>query len=156
MKTDISILEDLIQASPKGSEQLLPLLHRLQDRFRCIPKGAVTLIAKHFNLSRAEIHGVVSFYHEFTESPLGVHQIQVCCAEACQAMGARALQQYAEARLGLAMGNTSTDGDISLQSVYCLGNCACGPSVRIDDEIYGRVDAGRFDALLANLPEVGA
>lgn len=144
---------DVIKGFPNTSEQLLPLLHRIQADFMHIPEGAEELIASHFNLSRAEVHGVISFYHDFTKAPVGKHRVQICCAEACQALGSRSLQKYAEARLGVSLGNKTPDGEINLDPVYCLGNCACGPSVRIDDDIYGRVNADRFEALLCLLKE---
>lgn len=130
---------------------LLPVLHAVQDNLGHIPAEAVPLIAQGLNLSRAEVHGVISFYHEFRTQPAGRHVVQICRAEACQAMGANALADHACNTLGVAFGETTADGGVTLEPVYCLGNCACSPSVRIDDAIYARVDGARFDQLLAGL-----
>jgi len=135
---------------------LLPLLHDLQDALGYIPPEAVPSIARALHLSRAEVHGVISFYHDFRSEPAGSHTLQICRAEACQAMGSRALEAHAKQRLGIDYGGTSADGAITLQAVYCLGNCACSPTVRIDDEIHARVDASRLDELLAELGAVGS
>jgi formate dehydrogenase subunit gamma len=135
---------------------LLPLLHDLQDALGYIHPEAVPSIARALHLSRAEVHGVISFYHDFRNEPAGSHTLQICRAEACQAMGSRALEAHAKQRLGIDYGGTSADGAITLQAVYCLGNCACSPTVRIDDEIHARVDASRLDELLAELGAVGS
>ena len=132
----------------------LPILHALQDRFGYVDAAAVPLIADALNLSRAEIHGVVSFYHDFRDAPAGAHVVKLCRAEACQSMGCRELERHAEARLGVAMGGTRADGRATLEAVYCLGNCALSPAVMIDGKLYGRVDAARFDALIDALPGV--
>jgi formate dehydrogenase subunit gamma len=97
------------------------------------------------------VHGVISFYHDFRSEPAGKHILQICRAEACQAMGARALEAHAKASLGVDFGGTTADNKITLEAVYCLGNCACSPSVRLDDQIHARVDATGLDALLADL-----
>ena len=130
---------------------LLPLLHAVQDTLGFVPADAVPGIARALHLSRAEVHGVISFYHNFRDKPAPRHVLQICRAEACQAMGARALEAYARARLGIDYGGTTADGNITLEPVYCLGNCACSPSVRLDDEIHARVDAARLDELLADI-----
>ena len=130
---------------------LLPLLHAVQRTLGHIPAKAVPVIAHALGLSRAEVHGVISFYQDFRTAPAGRHLLQICRAEACQAMGSRMLEAHARARLGIDYGETTADGAITLEPVYCLGNCACSPSVRIDDEIHARVDASRLDALLAAL-----
>jgi len=130
---------------------LLPVLHSIQDRLGFVPDDAVPIIAAALGLSRAEVHGVIGFYHDFrTEAP-GEHVLQLCRAEACQAMGARDLEAHARSRLGIDYGETTADGRVTLEAVYCLGNCACSPSVRIDDELHARVTPARFDALLADL-----
>lgn len=127
---------------------LLPLLHGVQLEFGHIPPTMVPEIAKGMGLSRAEVHGVISFYHEFRTRPAGRHTLQICRAEACQAMGARALEAHAKSRLGVEFGETTADGAVTLEPVYCLGNCACSPSVRIDNTIHARVDVERFDQLV--------
>jgi formate dehydrogenase subunit gamma len=131
---------------------LLPLLHAIQKDIGYVPPESVAAIARALGLSRAEVHGVISFYHDFRSAPAGSHVLQICRAEACQAMGSRALETHAKQTLGIDYGETTGDGAISLEPVYCLGNCACSPSVRIDDAIHARVDADRLDALLAALP----
>lgn len=132
---------------------LLPALHAVQAEFGCIPAESVPQLAHAFNISRAEVHGVVSFYHDFRTEPSGMHRVQICRAEACQARGARELEAHACRALDMAVGETSADGFVSLDAVYCLGNCACGPSVRIGDEVHARVDGARFDQLLASLAD---
>lgn len=130
---------------------LLPILHDVQAQFGHVPFGAVPVIASALNLSRAEVHGVVSFYHDFRTSPAGRHVLRICRAEACQAMGGTALEAAARARLGLDWHETSRDGAVTLEPVYCLGLCACGPAVMLDGRGHGRVDAARLDVLLAEV-----
>ena len=130
---------------------LLPLLHAIQREVGYIPPDQVPAIARAMNLSRAEVHGVISSYHDFRTEPAGRHTLQICRAEACQAMGSRALEDHAKQSLGVDFGDTTADGAITLERVYCLGNCACSPSVRIGDSVYARVDPARLDALLAEL-----
>jgi formate dehydrogenase subunit gamma len=127
---------------------LMGLLHAAQGEFGYVPPEAVPVIAKGLNLSRAEVHGVISFYHDFHTSPIGETTVQVCLAEACQAVGSRDLESHAKQRLGVEFGETTPDGKFTLEPVYCLGNCACGPSIRIGDDIHARVSSDRFDALL--------
>ncbi|MAX33550.1 MAG: formate dehydrogenase subunit gamma [Halomonadaceae bacterium] len=130
---------------------LLPILHAIQDRFGFVPEGAVPIIAESLGQTRAEVHGVISFYHHFRTSPPGRHVLQVCRAEACQSVGARALEAHAKKRLGVDYHQTTADRDITLEAVYCLGNCACGPSIRVDDEIRGRITPEAFDDLVDEL-----
>lgn len=127
---------------------LLPLLHAIQRDIGYIPPNTINDIAHGMNLSRAEVHGVISFYEDFRTEPMGQHVLQICRAEACQSMGARELEAHAKQSLGIDYGQTTSDGHVTLQAVYCLGNCACSPTVRIDDEIHARVDAARLDELL--------
>jgi formate dehydrogenase subunit gamma len=127
---------------------LLPLLHAVQSRCGHISDAAIARIADALNLSRAEVHGVVSFYDHFRRTPGGRHRVGVCRAEACQAVGSRALEAEARRQLGVDFGGTTADGAFTLQGLYCLGNCAAGPSVLIDEELYGRVDAARLAELL--------
>ena len=143
-------LLDRYRSTPGG---LLPLLHAVQAQFGYIPSHHVPSIAQSMNLSRAEVHGVISFYHDFRSEAAGRHTLQICRAEACQAMGSRSLEDHARQTLGIEFGDTTADGAISLEAVYCLGNCACSPSVRIDDSVHARVDAVRLDALLAELEQ---
>lgn len=130
---------------------LLPMLHVIQDEFGHVPEQAVPLIARGLNLSRAEVHGVITFYHHFRSHSPGRHVVQVCRAEACQAVGAVALEAHAKKCLGIDFHETTADGAVTLEAVYCLGNCAVGPSLRVDDDIVGRVTLERFDAIVAEL-----
>ena len=128
---------------------LLEVLHGVQLDLGYIPAAAVPLIAEELNLSRAEVHGVVSFYHHFRSTPPGRHTVQICRAESCQAMGALAMAEHAKRRLGIDFEQTTPDGELSLHPVYCLGQCACSPAVMIDEEVFGRVTPERFDELIA-------
>ena len=132
-------------ARPGG---LLPALHAIQDELGYVPPEAVPAVAEAFNISRAEVHGVISFYHLFRTTPPGRRTLYLCRAEACQAMGARALESHTKERLGIDFHETTADGRISLEPIYCLGNCACSPAVMIDDFVHGRVTPERLDALL--------
>jgi formate dehydrogenase subunit gamma len=127
---------------------LIEILHGIQDELGFIPPAAVPVVADALNLSRAEVHGVVTFYHFFRSTPQGRHTVEICRAESCQAMGAEGLVEHARARLGVGLEETTADGAISLRPVYCLGNCACSPAVMIDGELYGRVTPQRLDELL--------
>jgi formate dehydrogenase subunit gamma len=128
---------------------LLPILHAVQEALTFIPKDAVPLIAHELNLSIAEVHGVVTFYHYFLQERPGRSLVHLCRAEACQALGSVALETHVKARLGIDYHGTTSDGAITLEPVYCLGNCALGPSLMIDQQLHGRVTAERFDALVA-------
>lgn len=130
---------------------LLVILHRIQDAIGYLPEESIPLIASGLNLSRADVHGVVSFYHHFRTRPPGRHIVQICRAESCQAMGSRELESHAKKTLGIDFGDTTRDGQITLEPVYCLGNCACSPSVRVGQHIHSHVDTARFDKLLSEL-----
>lgn len=127
---------------------LLLALQTIQDRMGYIDPAAVPIVANELNLSRAEVHGVLTFYRDLRTTPPGTHHVQVCRAEACQARGAGALVDHVRDSLGLELGNTTADGSLSVDQVFCLGNCAIGPTIAIDGRMYGRVDANRFDALI--------
>jgi formate dehydrogenase subunit gamma len=135
---------------------LLPICHDIQKQLGFVPKDAVTLIAQELNLSIAEVHGVLTFYHYFRRERPGEHVVHVCRAEACQALGAVALEAHIKQTLGIDYHGTTADGAVSLEPVYCLGNCALGPSIMIDEHLKGRVSAARFDALMANLKKPAA
>ncbi|HET6552694.1 MAG TPA: formate dehydrogenase subunit gamma [Dyella sp.] len=128
---------------------LLPVLHGVQDALGYVPEEAVALIAREMNLSRADVHGVISFYHYFRQQPAGRHVIQLCRAESCQAMGAVALEEHVKQRLGVAFHQTTDDGAYTLEPVYCLGLCACSPAAMVDGQLKGRMTPERFDAWLA-------
>jgi formate dehydrogenase subunit gamma len=127
----------------------LPILHALQESFGCVPAEAVPLVAEALNLSRAEIHGVVSFYHDFRAAPPGRVVVKLCRAEACQAVGSDALAASVERRLGIKLGETTADRRVTLEPVYCLGNCACGPSALIDGKLEAFLDADKVEAKIA-------
>lgn len=127
---------------------LLEILHAVQNDLGCVPAEAVPLIADALNVSRAEVHGVVSFYHHFRERAPGRYVVQVCRAEACQSMNAEAVERRAREVLGLDFGQTTADGRVTLEAVYCLGNCACAPSLMVNGELHGRVTPGRVDELV--------
>ena len=130
---------------------LLVVLHAVQDALGFVPRDAVAMIAFELNLSRAEVHGVVSFYHAFRSEAPGRHVVQLCRAEACQAVGAAALEAHAKQSLGIDFHGTTADGEVTLEPVYCLGNCALGPSLRIGDTLRGRVTPARFDQIVSDL-----
>src|SRR5262252_7349274 len=128
---------------------LIPILHAIQDALGYIPPAAVPLIADGLNLSRAEVHGVISFYHYFRDTKPGRHTIHLCRAEACQSMNQKATETHAKQKLGVEFHGTSSDGAFTLEPVYCLGNCAASPAMMIDEKLYGRVTPQRFDAIVA-------
>lgn len=146
---------DAIERHRSLEGALIPILHAVQDRLGWIPPKVVPLIAFELNLSRAEVHGVVTFYHYFRQHPPGHHVIHLCRAEACQAVGAAALEAHARRVLGTGLHGTSADGSHSLEPVYCLGNCALGPSLLYDGELHARVTAERFDELLREAGSTG-
>lgn len=127
---------------------LLPVLHALQEEFGYIDKAAVPMVADALNISQADVHGVISFYHDFRNTPAGRHELQICRAEACQSMGCEALVEHVEQRLGVKMGETTADGSLTVRSVYCLGNCALSPSAMLDGKPYGRVSQQVADFLI--------
>lgn len=137
-----------IEACKTRPGPLLPLLHSVRDRLGYIPEAAVPIIAAGLQITRAEVHGVISFYHDFNTEPTGHTRLQICRAEACQARGSRSLEAHAQLRLGIGYHQTTADAEVTLEPVYCLGNCATGPAVRLNNDIYGRVTAQRLDALL--------
>jgi formate dehydrogenase subunit gamma len=129
----------------------LPVLHALQEAFGYLPDGVVALVASALNLSRAEVYGVISFYHDFRVEPPGRHIVKLCAAEACQSMGHAEAVACAERRLGIKIGETTADGRLTLENVYCLGLCAVAPSGMIDGKLVGRLNGPRVEALLAGL-----
>jgi len=128
---------------------LLPILHAMQEEFGYIDRAAVPMIADALNITRAEVHGVVTFYHDFRDKPAGRHVLKLCRAEACQAAGGDALAMRAESRLGVALGNATADGRVSLEPVYCLGLCSVSPSAMLDGKVVGRLDEKKLDKLIA-------
>src|SRR5271168_1190501 len=126
----------------------LVILHALQEAFGYMPEPAIPMVASALNLSRAEVYGVFTFYHDFRKQPAGRHILKLCRAEACQAAGGDALAARAEARLGIAIGNTTADERVTLEPIYCLGLCATAPSAMLDGRVIGRLDQARIDALI--------
>jgi len=143
----------LIDAQMGREGPLLPILHAIQSAYGHVPQMAVPLIAEALNITGAEVHGVMSFYHDFRETPAGRHVVRICRAEACQAVGGAALAEGTLAKLGLEWHGTTANGAVTIEPVYCLGLCACGPAAMVDDRVVGRVDAARMDEILA---EAGA
>ncbi len=141
-------VQEIIAALKDKPGALLPILHGIQGAMGYIPAESVPDIATALNLSRAEVHGVISFYHYFRDTPPGKHTIHLCRAESCQAMGAKQLEEHVKSKLGIGFHQTTADGKFSLEPVYCLGNCACSPAMQIGKEIYGRVTADSFDATI--------
>jgi formate dehydrogenase subunit gamma len=146
-----SDMVDLISSHLDLEGPLLPILHALQHAYGYIPAAANALIADALNITKAEVHGVISFYHDFRENPAGKHVIKICRAEACQSVGGTALAQDTLKKLGLDWHQTSANGAITLEPVYCLGLCACAPAVMVDDQLLGRVDGAKLDAVLKEL-----
>lgn len=145
------VAAEVCGANGNRPDLLMEILHGVQDALGCIPDEAVPAIARALNVTRADVHGVISFYHDFRRRPAGRHVIKVCRAESCQANGSNALAAHAETALGVAFGKTTEDGEFTLKAVYCLGNCALGPSVLVGEDLHARVDAERFDGLVAEL-----
>lgn len=141
--------EDIVTPLLTLEGPLLPILHALQSAFGYVPEAAVPLVAARLNLTRAEVNGVVSFYHDFHAEPAGRHVLKVCQAEACQSMGAA--RHFADllAQLGLSAGGTTPDGRLTVEPIYCLGLCATAPAALLDGEPHGRLDAGRLAELAA-------
>ena len=145
---DSSIATEIINNFGAAPEMLVQILVAFVERYSYISEEAIRQVANELNLSRAEVHGVVSFYHDFRTEPPGKHVVKICQAESCQAMGGRELTSHAEKKLGVSMNQTTDDGEITLEPVYCLGNCACSPAVMIDEQVYGRVDTKKLDSIL--------
>jgi len=134
-------------------EMLVQILQAIVMRHGWVSENSIRQLANELNLSRADVHGVVSYYHDFRTEPPGRHIVKICQAEACQAMGSRALTSHAQASLGTDL--HGTHADVTLEPVYCLGNCACAPAIMIDGKTHGRISAGRFDELVGVLKEAG-
>lgn len=147
--TDRDTVIRIVQDMKGRPGPLIEILHSVQAALGYVPAEAVPLVADGLNLSRAEVHGVVTFYHFFRQSPAGRHTVSICRAEACQAMGADALAEHAKQRLGVDFHETTADGEFSLEPVFCLGNCACSPAAMVDGRLYGRVSPQSFDAVIA-------
>lgn len=139
---DVAARTLAIVTAMKGAEgPLLPILHEIQAEFGYVPQDCLPVIARELNLSRAEVHGVVTFYHDFRDHPTGRHVLKLCRAEACQSMGADAVATHVKTLLGIDFHQTTLDGAVTLEPVYCLGLCSCAPSAMLDGEVHGRLDA---------------
>lgn len=147
----IARVSEIIAAHQGVEGPLLPILHAIQHQFGHVPQAALPIIAQALSLSKAEVHGVMSFYHDFREEPAGRHVVKLCRAESCQSVGADRVAAHAQARLGVDWHGTTADGAVTLEPVFCLGLCACGPAAMVDGRLVGRVDEARVDALLAEV-----
>lgn len=146
--TQIAARTAAIIAEHQGAEgPLLPILHGIQDEFGFVPQDALPVIADALNISNAEVHGVVTFYHDYRRQPAGRHVVKLCRAEACQSMGGDALAAKLQALLGIGFHETSADGAVTLEPVYCLGLCACAPSAMVDGEVIGQLDTARIEEI---------
>jgi formate dehydrogenase subunit gamma len=151
MTQDISAqVAEILAAHAHREGPLLPILHDIQAAFGHVPQSVLPQIAKALNISKAEVHGVVTFYHDFREAPAGAHVVKLCRAEACQAVGADRVAAHAKDALGVDWHGTSAGG-VTLEPVFCLGLCACGPAAMVDGKLVGRVDEARLDGLLAGV-----
>jgi len=138
-----------IIAAEQGREgPLLPILHGFMEAFGYVPEPAVPMVAEALNLSRAEVHGVLTFYHDFRREPAGRHVVKLCRAESCQASGCEDLAAHLEEKFGIGFGETTSDGEVTLEPIYCLGLCAMSPAAMIDDRIVARLDTRKLDAAL--------
>jgi formate dehydrogenase subunit gamma len=147
--TEIAGRTSAIIADLKGLEgPLLPILHGLQEEFGYVPQESLPVIAEALNISKAEVHGVVTFYHDYRAHPAGRHVLKLCQAEACQSMGSDAIASQVKRLLGIGFHETAKDGSVTLEPVYCLGLCACAPSAMLDGEVIGRLDAEKLDDIV--------
>lgn len=145
---------EIMQGFANRPEMLVQILHAFMDRFGWISDAAIRQLADELNLSRADVHGVVSYYHDFRTAPAAKHVVKICAAEACQAMGSRNLVRHASKVLGLEL--HESDDAVTLEPIYCLGNCACSPAIMVDGKTFGRVSPARFDEIIAALDEVAS
>ena len=142
---------EIIAEHAKQEGATLVILHALQEALGYVPEPVIPMVAQALNLSRAEVHGVFTFYHDFRHKPAGRHVLKLCRAEACQAAGGDALAARAEAKLGISLGNTTADDRVTLEPIYCLGLCSTAPSAMLDGRLVGRLDEKRIDALVAEV-----
>ena len=154
LNTMETTVQEILAALKDKPGALLPILHAVQDQLGYVPPDSVPAIAKGLNLSRAEVHGVISFYHYFRDTAPGKQTIHLCRAESCQAMGGKELEAYVKQSLGIDYHETTADGKFSLEPVYCLGNCACSPAIQIDHDIYGRVTVDSFESIINQAEEI--
>jgi len=146
-----AFVDGWVQREGAGRDRLLPLLHAVQDEIGYIDDALVPAIAAALNLSRADVHGVLTFYHDYRRRPAGRHVVKLCRAESCQSRGGAAIEAAAAERLGVAMGETRRDGQVTLESVYCLGLCAIGPNALVDGRPVARIDGAALDRIAAEV-----
>lgn len=144
----LETLHEILNANRGMEGALLPILHAVQEAFGHVPQEALPVIAKDLNITRAEAHGVMSFYHDFRENPAGRTVLKLCRAEACQSVGADALADHARGKLGIDWHETTADGAVTLEPIFCLGLCACGPAAMVNGKLVGRADAAKLDRIL--------
>ena len=147
-RTVAEVVTDTVAALEGQRGALLPILHAIQETLGCVPREAVPVLAERLNLSRADVHGVVSFYHDFRAEPAGRTTVKICRAEACQAVGSSRLVDHVRDRYGMELGETRSDGALTVDQVFCLGNCALGPTVQVGARLHGRVDAAKLTDLI--------
>ncbi|MBT5074123.1 MAG: formate dehydrogenase subunit gamma [Kordiimonadaceae bacterium] len=148
MTIDLEKANEIVARFKDVEGALLECLHALQHSFGYVPAETLDIMADGFNISRAEVHGVISYYHDFKTSPTGRTVVRVCQAEACQSMGSRHLSEHVQKKLGINMGETGADGNYSLEAVYCFGNCALSPNIEIDGKLHARVGPDKFDEII--------
>tara|TARA_S200000501_G_scaffold368074_1_gene405409 strand:- start:474 stop:941 length:468 start_codon:yes stop_codon:yes gene_type:complete len=148
MNSNTQSIDKILENFSKIEGPLLPILHAIQELEGYVPSELVPKISEFLNISRAEIHGVITYYHHFREKPAGKFVIQVCRAEACQSVGSETLSNYVENLLDCKFGSSTKDGLFTLEPVYCLGQCACGPAIMINDDVFGKVTKKKFENLL--------
>jgi formate dehydrogenase subunit gamma len=144
----VPLVRDIVAAHQGQRGALLPILHAVQEALGCVPPEAIPVLAEELNLSRADVHGVVSFYHDFRSTPAGRTTVRICRGEACQAVGAQRLVNHLQKSRGMALGDTSPDGSVTVEQVFCLGNCALGPAAQVNGRLQGRLDEARLSAIL--------
>ena len=144
-------IREILDAHRGQEGSLLPILHDVQHTFGYVPEEALPIIAADLQISKAEAHGVMTFYHDFREKPAGRHVLKICRAEACQTMGADAIAEQACRKLGLDWHETSKDGRVTLEPIFCLGLCACGPAAMVDGKLVGRLDEAKLDKIIGGL-----
>jgi formate dehydrogenase subunit gamma len=142
------LVRDIVATHRGQRGALLPILHSIQEALGCVPPEVIPVLADELNLSRADVHGVVSFYHDFRATPAGRTNVRICRGEACQAVGAERLVDHLRDRCGMSLGDTSIDGSVTVEQVFCLGNCALGPAAQVNGRLRGRLDEARLSAIL--------
>jgi formate dehydrogenase subunit gamma len=143
----VALVRDIVATHRGQRGALLPILHAVQEALGCVPPEVIPVLADELNLSRADVHGVVSFYHDFRSEPAGRTVVRICRGEACQAVGAHRLVNHLQRSRGVALGETSPDGSVTVEQVFCLGNCALGPAAQVNGRLQGRLDEVRLSAI---------